>query len=579
MKINRLLEIINRLTGKPVRFPRLKEQKTRFIAHLRRLINRKNIIFDWNELNELLLICNKDRILSRDFFDFFFKKNKRRKKKINIDELEQGVENFRKYAMLAFGNFIYAYKKLSKLNYKGIRRELRDYLGEPKKKEAEFKSRPAELEDIYPIDKKYTYFVGHLSGRTIVSEWRATRLLQKFMKQWKGQFKKIDSDLVKYLNRLNKRGVDRSIPLHIVEKYHALNSRTSVNDFNKFIGNSLSSIGLKRREFMNIRERATMNTEIYLTWDYIDVYLATSMRKKYEFENCYDFAQKLFNTERLRKLRVRYFDPTQSFENNRIDKGLIEGLMLKRAKCTIYSVQETDTLGKDSELAVTLAQGKPVIAYIPEIDVRRHVNFIKKQSLLFLRDKIDLLCEMLRDPQIQNLCWRWLKKSGFRTDIKDTNSFNKFILDQSTRISSIYSNRIWESIELTNIEERKFKKQLGKDFEIICNFVAIADEKFYNKRADTLKKEHPLGIQVNLSNGVANGVLLVRNIENCSKLLYNVLTNKLKFKIHFDRDLKYWFLEESISKCVFRVVTENQKLTNSFWNFYLLGKEEEENGE
>ena len=66
-------------------------------------------------------------------------------------------------------------------------------------------------------------------------------------------------------------------------------------------------------------------------------------------------------------LKLRYFDPTQSHLDFRIDKGLIEGLMLKRAACTVYMVQETDTFGKDSELASTLAQGKPVIAFIPHI--------------------------------------------------------------------------------------------------------------------------------------------------------------------------------------------------------------------
>jgi hypothetical protein len=42
--------------------------------------------------------------------------------------------------------------------------------------------------------------------------------------------------------------------------------------------------------------------------------------------------------------------------------------MLRRAKCTTYLAQETDTLGKDSELASTLAQGKPVIAFVPSVD-------------------------------------------------------------------------------------------------------------------------------------------------------------------------------------------------------------------
>ena len=42
--------------------------------------------------------------------------------------------------------------------------------------------------------------------------------------------------------------------------------------------------------------------------------------------------------------------------------------MVKRAKCTIYLVQENDTLGKDSELAATLAQGKSVIAFVPQLE-------------------------------------------------------------------------------------------------------------------------------------------------------------------------------------------------------------------
>ena len=73
-------------------------------------------------------------------------------------------------------------------------------------------------------------------------------------------------------------------------------------------------------------------------------------------------------------LNLRFFDPTQSYMSNRVNKGLVESLMLKRAKCTVYSVQDTDTLGKDSELAATLAQGKPVIAYVPEKTLEERVT-------------------------------------------------------------------------------------------------------------------------------------------------------------------------------------------------------------
>ena len=63
--------------------------------------------------------------------------------------------------------------------------------------------------------------------------------------------------------------------------------------------------------------------------------------------------------------------------------------MLKRACCTVYSVQDTDTLGKDSELASTLAQGKPVIAYVPDMDAD------KRTRQLLLEDPATVL-ERLR---------------------------------------------------------------------------------------------------------------------------------------------------------------------------------------
>jgi hypothetical protein len=118
---------------------------------------------------------------------------------------------------------------------------------------------------------------------------------------------------------------------------------------------------------------AIRNQDIYLTWDHMDVYFATSMRKPWEFTDLYDFVQYLMKSPELDDLRISYFDPTQSYTKERVDKGLVESLMLKRARCTVYSVQDTDTLGKDSELAATLAQGKPVIAYVPTISEARSV--------------------------------------------------------------------------------------------------------------------------------------------------------------------------------------------------------------
>src|SRR6202035_3394250 len=105
----------------------------------------------------------------------------------------------------------------------------------------------------------------------------------------------------------------------------------------------------------------------------------------------------------VRKLKLRYFDPTQSQCSYRIDKGLVEALMLKRARCTVYMVQESDTMGKDSELASTLAQGKPVIAYVPRIeDVEGHAAKLHKYPLDFFKLRFQVLQAegVLDDPKL-----------------------------------------------------------------------------------------------------------------------------------------------------------------------------------
>ncbi len=105
-----------------------------------------------------------------------------------------------------------------------------------------------------------------------------------------------------------------------------------------------------------VREKGIRNHRAYLVSDHVDVYVATSMRRRHEYLEVAEFTNAVFNDERIRALKLRWFDPTQAYCSDRIDKGLAEALMLKRAKCTLYLAQELDTLGKDSELASTLAQ-------------------------------------------------------------------------------------------------------------------------------------------------------------------------------------------------------------------------------
>jgi hypothetical protein len=233
---------------------------------------------------------------------------------------------------------------------------------------------------------------------------------------------------------------------------------------------------------------------------------------------------------------------------NRVDKGLVESLMLKRAECTVYSVQDTDTLGKDSELAATLAQGKTVIAYVPKIEpVQRAAILVKADPLtIFERLKFVLYADERLSRELSDEDYEFLK------------------IFQG--LDDYVQSCIWLSLpEIGRIT--KFREACRVEIERLCRIIADSERRIYDKRARTLIETHPLAIQINLQTGVANGVLVVRTIPECAKLLAAVLNGSMEFRLEEKPDM--WYLREQISGCVYRVVTKNRKLTNCFWNFYL----------
>jgi len=275
------------------------------------------------------------------------------------------------------------------------------------------------------------------------------------------------------------------------------------------------------------------NQTAYLASDHMDVYVATSMRNPHEYVAVREFTTSVFERAEVSDLKPRYFDPTQAFCENRIDKGLAEALMLKRVKCTIYLVQESDTLGKDSELASTLAQGKPVIAFVPSLDVKAARAEIERAVSLELGQPkgASYVQKLLGHLQLVAPSVAWTE-GRVREWLADPES---------------------------------------ADPEDVLDLAAECLIKHLDKRAKTLKEQHPLGIQVHLESGVANGVLVARTISECAALVRAIMTNELQFDLErgsdqFEGSL---LLRERMTGSVFRVVTGDDFLTNAFWNYYL----------
>jgi hypothetical protein len=340
----------------------------------------------------------------------------------------------------------------------------------------------------------------------------------------------------------------------------------------------------KKAEDLGTRQKSAQdlgrkNGIKYLTWECLDIYVATSMRTAWEFEETYDLVSQVFE-EHLSDLRsIRFFDPTQSYEDGIVDKGLIEALMLRRAKCTIYMAQDGDTLGKDSELAATLAQAKPVIAFVRQItdsQLSKYVVELKKRPLRFLYQRLlTLLADGFFD-RADNL-----EKVYDKLEVID----KKLQIGLEAKVIEIVNllNRfVTESrFLLVGDEEVAFFRENRHLIEVAQKIVAAVDAVASDNRADNISSKHPLSMQVHLNSGVANGILVARDAKTCAELVRAVLLGQLEFdiipfnKLGMDRSLAEEGantlgigLFETKTRSRFRVVTTNESLTNSFWNFY-----------
>ena len=158
------------------------------------------------------------------------------------------------------------------------------------------------------------------------------------------------------------------------------------------------------------------------------------------------------------------------------------------------------------ELASTLAQGKPVIAFVPTVDkgyAKRLFNELKEVNQK--RPIEELLLEQL---QIFEPKAAWSDKNV----------------------------RAWAD-KPTSIRMEDGIARLQN-----------AIRTHYEKRADTLKNTHPLGVQVHLETGVANGVLVVRSVADCARFVRRIITKNMRFS---SRKPMRQFLSEKKFRIVF----------------------------
>jgi hypothetical protein len=479
------------------------------------------------DINDILILVNQFPI-SAGFFRMFLSGGRAA---VTFERLKEGVATFEGFALLLFGNVRSAYRQFRSLEIKalmdevqGLHRGAREILRE------EFRPRRKALPLPAKIEKTSTWLLGYVAKYKAdrdITMYAAMAVLLGREKRDKFISGKIDAEKELFDQMSERLRQDRKWR-QVYSRFEIL--QTQINRFQDRIRES--------------RRRGHLNTSHYLALDHMDVYVATSMRERWEFEDVHTTASEIFSHPSLRDLSLRYFDPTQSFLENRVDKGLVEALMLKRARCTIYMAQETDTFGKDSELATTLAQGKPVIVFVPRISQGAYAKLALSRPLAYLQRRLP---QLLADDLVL-----LPDKKKVLEFLQRTSSFDPYF--------QILGEEEQAFIDANNLKGARSE---------MCRILATAEKALFDKRAKSLEKSHPLAVQVHLETGVANGVLVVRSISDCAKLLAQLIKNSCEFKFDSQRESGILCLIEKISNSPFRVMTRNSTVSNAFWSRYL----------
>ena len=406
--------------------------------------------FDWEYFNRILIASNLGPV-DRRLFERYFPRG------INsAEKLQEGVTGFISDALLHFGSFHQAFLRL-KADVDVLPRVEQTFGSETR---APFSlSNPLKVEELA--------YLGYVSGELPA---RMSKAHQAILAALGEVPKELTPEAI--LAALKDRGFDIENELRTINQGLAKRKQKQIT-FEEFIATQdhiTATIVDFVGEVKRCRRAGIKNQEQYInSASEMDVYVATSMRDDRDYAEMKVFIDQVFGRKDIDRLNLRHFDPTQAYCPNKHDKGLVECLMIRCAKVTIYCAQRQDTMGKDSELAITLGLGKPVIVYVPYGETE-------------------------------------------------------------------------------------------------------SDRKDYDRRARVFAEIHPLSLQVNQMTGNTNGIILVRDANQCADELYAIARNQLKVTV--SREIEsdsstgetsiYWVLREAVTgnKSVIRVATGWKHFTN-----------------
>ena len=289
----------------------------------------------------------------------------------SLAQLDFGLRRLFTDALLYWGNIRSAYRELRVKTYE----EIESYFSSKQYDTAQMMGRSKVL-PFRSIEVDDRYLISEMACKAYTKDaLQNTTLLERILLE---QYKKHGGGKLKIGTLF-----DEASPIAKENPQMRLLLETGAEEF---MEETVSSEGGIREHvdaismrFNVARDAAVNNTSLYLSIvNELDVYIATSMRKRADFKNMAEDCRHIFQQPGLKSLMLRYFDPTMSAADGHEDKGLIECLMVKCSKVVLYFAGDRDSYGKDAEIAMAMSLGKPAIILCPDTPTgRQRENFFR----------------------------------------------------------------------------------------------------------------------------------------------------------------------------------------------------------
>lgn len=570
-------ECLSELTGEVVNLAHLDEASEQ--------VARKNVLdffaavltqqqaFDW--LNSLLIYYNIRPLIKFEFFQTYLGKDSFK----SPDSLRRQIYRYQMDAIVLFNNFATAYRILNS------EASFQDMLLPLKTRSDESYRLRTDWEDIEVIENSKLGHLGYISAAQYKQEKTERQLFSDFLSDLAKKIEESGTIAVDSIPQKQKRKMDAYWKKFHSTLPHGFLSPLFVPDPRQ-LRREADLLAPKNddivAEMAKTQEMGLRNLAKYLAADYLDIYVATSMRDDSDFISANTFISQLFTHTDVRPLRLRFFNPTMSWIEDRVAKGLVEALMLKRASFTIYMAQKSDSFGKDSEASVALGQGKPVIVYVPKLLVSE-LNIDSEKLSALPREE---LAQIINSVGAADDVDEAVDERGLRNKIIEIR-----LGQADQRLLTEIAKRHWADFGLYGEVERIKDKDEKKESELREQFrnwldtiknenaselplelkshlvkmlVAVADG--LERRASIFRETHPLALQVVLTSGILNGMIVSRSVNSCATILRKLVTNQLELELQSDEN-NYRLIEKS-TKSIIRVISRHALISSAFSTFY-----------